>query len=971
MSKKKDEKTGDVKTDGVDSGPGEYEEEDSFSTNEIAGESSDNLGPVSRLVFLEDDIFDTPLSESVPETVRKAKRARSGKVEAQNDVRNIPERLQVAFRRGSNGWADVVDTSLFFLIAVVTSVSLLGSLVFPLPDIAQSIIYNPTELGDLSLLTSLLFVSAAIGVTVNRMDVDNRLPQFVSKFSRVSLLILQIIPIILTALLFAAISGGYSRYSEVIQVWVQFKNPILRSLPQPIIDVMVSYNTVGPTGFTVQHGLIIIGLFGLAFSAPVTYRTVKRFFATASVEPVEFWETVDYRTDWSVKDRSRMAELLNAEEEEDEQKREVGNKTEPLGVGDRKTVDEKIRNLLTLPDEMKESPYENYEEVERYWVNAPYAYVSIVYDSLTSDYRYVVVEPPMDEVETAMRNEITEQITPELLHEGVEGDEHEEINREKVQILEEKAIEISEEYNFNPSDETFHKVLYYIERDFVGYENIDPIMKDSNVEDISCNGDDRYVFVFHREYSDLESNVKFSEEELETFVRTLARRAGEQVSTADPNVGVSLPDGSRAELSLGKEVTPEGSSFTIRLFRDIPFTPIDLIEYGTFDIDQMAYLWFAIEHNQSLIFAGGTASGKTTSMNAISLFIPPKQKVVSIEDTKEISLPRENWLATTTRDGLGSGTAGSEIGMYDLLRSALRLRPEYMIVGEIRGEEAETLFQAMSTGHTTYSTMHANSAERAIGRLTNPPIDVPQHMVRSLDILCIQSQVRFTDENGEKKNVRRNKEIREIEGVADTTDDTASAFDTSVPYEWDSERDVFIESLDNSTVLEEIAEQNGYSSEEILDELEERQMVLQYLIDNDVTDFELVSQTIQAYMIDSESVIQQIQDDKLEPQMLRDVTEVTWSSPDSREEAEMLLSRVPDPETETVVGKTGDAVSGNVLQQQSSADMYTTDETQTTNTGHHNQAQSQSDGVPEATLLDSDTTTETTDGDDSHGGEEE
>ncbi|MDK2796230.1 MAG: archaeal flagellar protein FlaI, partial [Archaeoglobaceae archaeon] len=218
-----------------------------------------------------------------------------------------------------------------------------------------------------------------------------------------------------------------------------------------------------------------------------------------------------------------------------------------------------------------------------------------------------------------------------------------------------------------------------------------------------------------------------------------------------------MPDGSRIQLTLGKEVTDHGSTFTIRKFREEPVTPVDLIAWKTFSAEQMAYLWLCIENKKSLIFAGGTASGKTTSMNAISLFIPRRAKIVTIEDTRELMLPHENWIPAVTRDAF-HGEKG-KIDMYDLLRAALRQRPEYIIVGEVRGREALTLFQAMTTGHTTYSTLHADSVSGAIHRLENPPIEVPRAMLEALNIISVQAQTYVND-----RRVRRNIEIAEIVG---------------------------------------------------------------------------------------------------------------------------------------------------------------------------------------------------------------
>ena len=313
-----------------------------------------------------------------------------------------------------------------------------------------------------------------------------------------------------------------------------------------------------------------------------------------------------------------------------------------------------------------------HEERDRYWVNAPFAFVVITYDTEESEHRYNVVEPDLDEFEAAMLDRVREDIRDPLLYR--DGD----VTADET-VLTTELKSLLEEYGVEVGMGTFHKLRYYLVRDFRGFGRLDPLMNDPHIEDVSCDGYDLPIFVYHDQYTDIGTNVVFEEaEDLDNYVVRLAQQSGRHISVGDPVLGTTLPDGSRIELALGEEVTPRGSAFTIRQYANDPFTPIDLIEYGTFSIEQMAYLWLAIENNKSLIFAGGTASGKTTSMNAVSMFVPPRSKVLSIEDTRELSLYHDNWLSSVTRERLHEG---ADIDMYDLLRSALRHRPEYIIVG--------------------------------------------------------------------------------------------------------------------------------------------------------------------------------------------------------------------------------------------------------------------------------------------------
>ncbi len=480
---------------------------------------------------------------------------------------------------------------------------------------------------------------------------------------------------------------------------------------------------------------------------------------------------------------------------------------------------------------------EGFEEVERYWVNAPFSFVTIQHDPETKTNQYVAVEPTLRPDEQAILETLLEDVRDPLLYRQQETDDIEGLLRETVH-------EQLERYGVQLDIPSFYRIYYYIHRDFRGYGRLDPVMCDPHVEDISCDGYDLAIFVYHDRYTDIETNVSFGKRELDRFVIQLAQHSGRHISIGDPMLETTLPDGSRAELALGEEVTPRGSAFTVRKYADEPFTPVDLLNYGTFSVEQMAYLWLAIEHNKSLIFAGGTASGKTTSMNAISMFIPPRAKVLTIEDTRELQLYHDNWLSSVTRERMNEA---NDVTMYDLLRSALRHRPEYIVVGEVRGKEAMTLFQAMNTGHTTYSTMHADSVQTVINRLENEPINVPRAMVQSLDILSIQTLTRL---GGER--VRRNKTLAEIKGI----DQRTGELDYSTAYSWDSQSDTFEDS--SSRLLEEIREERGWSQRELLTEMANRQAFLEYVQANGITDYRRFTALVNEYYTDREGVLDRI-----------------------------------------------------------------------------------------------------------------
>jgi flagellar protein FlaI len=483
---------------------------------------------------------------------------------------------------------------------------------------------------------------------------------------------------------------------------------------------------------------------------------------------------------------------------------------------------------------------EGREEVDRYWLNAPFAYASITYDEEENEHYYRVVEPSLSEFDTELLATLYDDIRdPLLFKEGLGGDPERSLKEELRDRLQEYGVRID-----TPA---FYRLFYYLKRRYRGFGKIDALMHDPNIEDISCDGYSLPLYAYHDEYQDIETNIQFDEEEkLDSFVIKLAQQSGRHISVGNPVVETTLQDGSRAELALGEEVTPRGSAFTIRKYSAEPFTPIDLLRFGTYNLEQMAYLWMAIEHNKNIIFAGGTASGKTTSMNAISMFIPPRSKLISIEDTRELSLYHDNWLSSVTRERLDEA---ADVTMYDLLRSALRHRPEYILVGEVRGKEAITLFQAMNTGHTTLSTMHADSVQTVINRLENEPINVPRPMVQSLDVLCVQTLARF-----EGERVRRADTIAEIEGI----DQRTGELDYATAFDWRAEDDTVREG--NRNLLDEIRSERGWSQTELLREFKRRKRFLEFLRQQDVTQYRQFTAMINRYYADPEAVMERVEE---------------------------------------------------------------------------------------------------------------
>ena len=477
------------------------------------------------------------------------------------------------------------------------------------------------------------------------------------------------------------------------------------------------------------------------------------------------------------------------------------------------------------------------DRIEQYWLNPPFSYAVVTHDTEDNQHYYHAVEPRLDRFERDILETLYDDVRVPLLYTERDGEPHE--------VLREELRTRLERYGVDLDVAGFYRLYYYLYRKFQGFGKLDPLMHDPFIEDISCDGYGIPLYAYHDRYQDIETNVSFDEIGLDSYIVRMAQQAGRHISVGQPIVETTLADGSRAELALGEEVTPHGSAFTIRKYSDEPLTPIDLLEFGTYSIDQMAYLWLAIEHNRNIVFAGGTASGKTTSMNAISMFIPPRSKLITIEDTRELSLYHDNWLSCVTRERLDEA---ANVTMYDLLRSALRHRPEYIIVGEVRGEEAMTLFQAMNTGHTTLSTMHADSVQTVINRLENEPINVPRPMVQSLDVLCVQRLARFGSER-----VRRAGTIAEIEGI----DQRTGELDYTGAYQWDSATDDFSEGT--KKLPEEIREERGWSKSELLRELQRRRRFLEFLQDRGINQYQKFTAMVNRYYAVPEEVMDRIE----------------------------------------------------------------------------------------------------------------
>ena len=500
---------------------------------------------------------------------------------------------------------------------------------------------------------------------------------------------------------------------------------------------------------------------------------------------------------------------------------------------------------------------ENFEEIEVYPIIEPYAYVRILYNKKEHTRFYEVVEPSLTEKEKNMLGVIENAFIKSL------GVSIEELDREPVKHLREAMNDIIKAYSLPIPREAEDKTFYFVKRDMMGYGKIDVLMNDPNIEDISCDGPGIPLYIYHRRYESMETNIVYADAaSLESYVIRLAQRCGKHISTSTPLIDSTLMDGSRIVMTLGKEVSTKGSTFTIRKFREDPLTPTDLVTFKTMSPLMLAYVWLAVQYGMSMLFVGGTASGKTTTLNAISLFISPQMKIVSIEETRELNLPHANWIPGCTREGFGGEAVGGklvgEVSMYDLLKASLRERPEYIIVGEIRGSEAYVLFQAMATGHTTFSTMHADSVPGLIHRLENKPVDIPRVMIPSLDAVCIQIQTRVGG-----RRVRRMKQIVEIIGL----DPHSKELLTNEVFRWAPALDDF-EFSGKSYVLEKIMIKANIRKDEVMNELKRRQAIIEWMVSKGVRKHADVARIIAEYQTRPQEVLERVKEEMGEKGMM-------------------------------------------------------------------------------------------------------
>jgi len=471
----------------------------------------------------------------------------------------------------------------------------------------------------------------------------------------------------------------------------------------------------------------------------------------------------------------------------------------------------------------------------------PYAYAAITHDPNTGGLMYYVIEPTLLEEDKALYSKIRAFLVEEL-----DVDVRKIPTKEEAQtLLRSKVDNIVKTYKIHIEAEVLDKLMYFFTRDFIQLGKIEPLMRDHMIEDVSCDAPGVPIYIWHRQYESIPSNVRFDDvKELDNFVVKLAYLSGKHISIAQPMVDGGLPDGSRVQLTYSKEVTRHGSTFSIRRFRADPLTISDLISFNTLTSEMGAYFWYAMEKKACTLVTGGTASGKTTLLNCISMFILPDDKIVTIEDTPELNIPHKNWISSIARVGFGAIGSTAEISLFDLLKAAMRQRPDYIIVGEARGEEAFTLFQAMATGHGGLSSLHADSVLAAIRRLESAPLNIPRTLLPTLHLIGITSRIKVGD-----RPVRRLVHLAEVLGI----DASSGELDLNDVYRWDPRTDSFGYS-GRSHTIERLADRSGVALDVVQEEMRHRKTVLDYMAKKNIRRYTDVGAMIRDYYADPHKV---------------------------------------------------------------------------------------------------------------------
>jgi len=480
---------------------------------------------------------------------------------------------------------------------------------------------------------------------------------------------------------------------------------------------------------------------------------------------------------------------------------------------------------------------DNFKLIEKYHVNNPHAQILIYQDpDVGTGFRYFIDEIELNDDELVVYDKLNKIFSKEL-------EPSTDVDIDPADYVKEQAWGLSTKYKRSLGkldEEGWERILYYLVRDVAGYGALDPIIRDPNIEDISCNGLNLPIFVWHRKYESIPTNIAFSEERTyNDFIIKLAHKGSKHISSAHPILDATLPEKHRMAATFQREVSTHGSSFCIRKFREDPLSIVDLISFGTIPPKLAAYYWMLLENRMNFLILGGTGAGKTSMLNALLSLISPNEKIITVEEVAELNTPHENWVPLVSRKGFSFGSSGGiSIDLFDLVKLSLRYRPDYIVVGEVRGEEAFTLFQAIATGHGGICTMHADSLDHAVKRLTSEPMNIAKVYIPLMNIAMYISRVELPSE---RMGLRFGRRVRAVWEIDD--------FDKYITIsQWDPTKDTFKIDLKESVKLKELSDLKGVSIKTILVEVGRREKLLTNMAKANLRDQREVVRRIQEYL---------------------------------------------------------------------------------------------------------------------------
>lgn len=488
---------------------------------------------------------------------------------------------------------------------------------------------------------------------------------------------------------------------------------------------------------------------------------------------------------------------------------------------------------------------------DEYRVTADNVPATITITSSTDDYvpRYFIDRPAIDDATEALMTQVRDRILTEVEISKEEFVDSSELSHVKTRFRE-KANEIIEETLPDIDPESQAILVGNLLHDMLGLGNLELLLHDENLEEMVINSADEPVWTYHKEYGWLKSDMMMeSEEQIKNYASMIGRRVGKQISNLNPLLDAHLTTGDRTNATI-KPISTQGNTLTIRKFARDPWTITDFIENNTINPEVAALLWICIQYEMNIIVSGGTGSGKTSMLGVLTPFIPSNNRIVSIEDTREIRLPEFlHWVPLTTREPNPEGKGG--VSMNDLLVNSLRMRPDRIIVGEIRREkQAEVLFEAMHTGHSVYSTLHAETAAQTIRRLVNPPINVPQTLVEAIDL----NVVMFRDR---RRNIRRAMQVSEV-----VTDHMGgeTEMEPNTLYKWHARDDEVKKKEESREVFDRLNLHAGLTKGEIKQSIQDRKQILNWMVEHQINDVDSVGKVIAEFYQEEGTVIDRVKD---------------------------------------------------------------------------------------------------------------